>query len=610
MKHIYTFVFVMAALAGVSQSRVPVELRTRAVKMDKYLPMQAELSADPAYMLGNPPERQPSMASGNRDLTEWIIGSSYYDLQSNGSVQNRIVKNGNSIAGVWTQSFQTANFTDRGTGYNATDNGNWPDVPTERLESVRTGWPSLLQLANGKEVIISHNAPVGLRMLTRNSWGEDWQESAINSVVPEGILWPRAVSGGADGNTIHMVAISTPAANQTQNPPVTYQGLNGAIVYWRSEDGGSTWDISDYVIPGMDATQFVGFRGDTYAIHARGNKVAIAVFNSFADSFVMISEDNGDTWTKEIMVDCPVDLYTGDDEIIDIDNDMVADTLYNTDNSGALFIGSDNTVHICWGNMRYTDDALGDDQWSYFPYTDGLAYWQAGWAADNYEEIAFLQDLDGDEMLGLLEDFGAYFVSMTGMPQIGEDEEGNLYVSYTAVVESHATSTQNYRHLHIIKSTDGGATWSDPVDVTPDEDFDGYEVSYPSMAPNVDDYVHIIYQRDFEPGLAVRGDMDSADLNDMMYFRITTDLDNTIVNSVSESISIGNVTVFPNPAENILNIMAAESIESLQIFDISGKRVIDISPRTAERVTVDISTLTAGVYFASVNGEKIRFVKQ
>jgi hypothetical protein len=199
---------------------------------------------------------------------------------------------------------------------------------------------------------------------------------------------------------------------------------------------------------------------------------------------------------------------------------------------------------------------------------------------------------------------------MTGMPQIGEDEEGNLYVSYTAVVESHATSTQNYRHLHIIKSTDGGATWSDPVDVTPDEDFDGYEVSYPSMAPNVDDYVHIIYQRDFEPGLAVRGDMDSADLNDMMYFRITTDLDNTIVNSVSESISIGNVTVFPNPAENILNIMAAESIESLQIFDISGKRVIDISPRTAERVTVDISTLTAGVYFASVNGEKIRFVKQ
>lgn len=609
MKHVYTLAFTMMAFAGFGQSLVPAHLRNRAEKMDKYPPMQSEIPADPAYMPGNPPERMPSMASGDRDITEWIIGSSYYDLQSNSSVQNRIVNNGSIKAATWTQSFETANYTDRGTGYNATNDGAWPDIPTERLENVRTGWPSLLHLANGKEVIIAHNFPTSLYMVSRDPWGGPWEEGAINSVVPEGVLWPRAVAGGADGNTIHMIALTAPSGNQTQDPPLTYQGLDGAIVYWRSQDGGETWDISDYVIPGMDATQFIGFRADTYAIHARGNKVAIAVFNSLADSFIMISEDNGETWTKEIMVDFPVDLYTGNDEIIDLDNDMVADTIYNTDNGGALFIGSDNTVHVSWGSMRYMDDVLGDDQWSYFPYYDGVAYWQAGWGAGNFEEIAFLQDLDEDGVLGLLDDFGAYFLSMTGMPQFGEDEDGNLYISYAGVVETHATSTQNYRHLHIIKSTDGGATWSDPVDVTPDEDFDGYEVSFPSMAPNVDDYVHIVYQRDFEPGLSVRGDMDGPDLNDMMYFRITNDLDNTIVANIGEAVKAQTVTLFPNPADNTLNISSTEAIEFVQVFDISGKLVMDIAPRAAGLLSVDVLALKAGLYIACVNGEKMRFAK-
>ena len=39
---------------------------------------------------------------------------------------------------------------------------------------------------------------------------------------------------------------------------------------------------------------FAAASGDTYAIHARGNTVAFAAFNDFADSFVSVSKDNGD----------------------------------------------------------------------------------------------------------------------------------------------------------------------------------------------------------------------------------------------------------------------------------------------------------------------------
>jgi hypothetical protein len=256
------------------------------------------------------------------------------------------------------------------------------------------------------------------------------------------------------------------------------------------------------------------------------------------------------------------------------------------------------------------DDALGDDAWSYFPFTDGLAYWREGWGAGNYVDISFTVDLDEDGVLGLLEEAGQYFLSMTGMPQMGEDADGNLYVSYAGMVESHATSTQNYRHLHIIKSEDGGETWTDPLDVTPDEDFDGYEVSFPSMSPVVDDYVHIVYQRDFEPGLSVRGDLDPADLNDQVYFRITNDLVVEEVINVEE-VKSGAISLFPNPAENLINLSAEDIIGGIRITDISGRVVKALYNISNSNTSIDISDMPAGVYMIQTeNGSALRFVKQ
>jgi hypothetical protein len=55
-------------------------------------------------------------------------------------------------------------------------------------------------------------------------------------------------------------------------------------------------------------------------IYAKGDKVAFAEFNDFGDSFIMISDDNGTTWSKRILVDFPVDMYVVDTGI-DLDND-------------------------------------------------------------------------------------------------------------------------------------------------------------------------------------------------------------------------------------------------------------------------------------------------
>lgn len=534
------------------------------------------------------------------NYTEWVVGESYYDLQTNSTVMSRIAKTGNDRSLAFTYSSEPTGYSDRGTGYNWTNDDFWNDIPLERIESIRTGWPSVLHTTN-HEIVISHEFPVQLIMSKSPGIGEEnWTEEILEHDIPEGTSWSRAVAGGPDGNSIHMISITIPEATQGVEPGLETEGLDGAILYSRSTDEGETWDIYNTVIEGMDSTAFLGFPVDAYSIFSRGDDVAIAVFNDWADSFVMISGDNGDSWEKRILVDFPVDMFEVDESIIDLDEDLLPDTLYNTDTSGALFIDSNGQTHAMWGNMFYIDDIVGDGNWQYFPFTDGLAYWNAGMDDNSSVDVAYVVDADDSGTIDFADDIGTYFVGLCSMPQMAEDADGNLYASYSGVVESHATGTQNYRHIHLIKSEDGGATWSDPVDATPDLDYIGHECVFPSMAPEVDDYLHILYQRDGEPGLAVQGDLDPPAINEMMYFRITNDLVVEAEVNVTES-SKPEMGVYPNPSNGQFWLSGIEIGEQVQVIDATGRVVKDL--RVDESMLVDLTGSASGVYTIRVIGE-------
>ena len=127
-------------------------------------------------------------------------------------------------------------------------------------------------------------------------------------------------------------------------------------------------------------------------------------------------------------------------------------------------------------------------------------------------------------------------------------------------MESFSTGAQNYRHQFLVHSTDGGMTWNadEACDLTPDEDFDGYEAVFGSIAPDVvNGQLEIIYQRDFEPGLHVRGDEDPADINDIVHLRIPAeDLGDCIELEyedwvgVAEPIELNDIALYPNPADD------------------------------------------------------------
>jgi hypothetical protein len=560
------------------------------------------MSGDEAltHLIVNPNSHTSAVLNSKANTSEEVIGTTTYDLQSNGSVQNRIVVHDDgTISAGWTISQQyNTTYSDRGTGYNYFDGTSWDAAPSLRLEDTRGGWPSIIALGNGGEASITHNTDnAHLNMTYRPSIGSGtWTEQNVSSTDSNGVsqdmIWNRSASGGLDGNTIHMVAV-TASSNFAGAP---FNGLDGALVYYRSQDGGATWDIQDMQLPGMDTSMYNGMSGDVYAIAAEGETVVVAYFDDWGDSYIVKSIDNGDTWTKTTFLDFPVDKYAMDDGL-DLDNDDTLDMVYSSDNYGALILDDNGDAHVFYGIMRYIDDDLSDASSSWFPTTNGIAYWNESFGADttpptmhagdtslwysdmmNEHWIVEAPDLNNDGQVAGIDSVGGYalyYASRASMPNAGFDAAGNIWLSFSGYTETADNGTQVFRHLYVTKSEDGGATWKTPVNVTPHDSWDGMqECVFGSMNPTIDDKLQIVYQLDFEPGLAVRGDEDMVDNNDIVYLEIDT------------------VGLWSNTTTAIIETEYNNQIKDNRIFDLLGREWKS-----------DFADLPKGVYI--IDGKKV-----
>lgn len=554
----------------------------------------------------------------SRDLVieRQVIGITQYDLQSNAAIDDRMAGNGSAVSAAWTMSLDVTPFEDRGTGYNFYDGSGWGEEPYERIENVRIGWPSINHLGDGREVVISHaGIDTPLHMVRRDAGTGTWEDSDLpNYAILDdgnavGNLWPRAAVGGINDEIIHVICISTPVANGG----FEYQGQDGALLYYRSMDSGDTWEMTTF--PELDSSNFVNISADAYSIHADGGMVAFAVFNDLSDSFIMISDDAGDNWEYQVLADFPVDLYTIDTGLpdslgIDFDGDGIAAEYLNSDGAGDVHIDANGTVHCVYGGMYYADADTVDGNFSYFPGTNGLEYWRDDFGPDSSVTIAYAYDMDESGTLDLEDDIAAYFVNLAGIPSMASDDNGNLYVSYSAVMENFSTGLQNYRHVYVVNSQDGGDNWNseDACDVTPDVAFDGYESVFASMSPRLTDDIELIYQRDFEPGLHVRGDEDPVDINDIVHLRIPiadlgdcTDLDFEDVVDVTEAFEPGDVQLFPNPASTQVELVIDRpGSHFVRVVDLNGREHMAWNT-TAMLERVGLQALSSGMYLVEVS---------
>ena len=239
-----------------------------------------------------------------------VIGNTYYDLQSNSSVGDRIVVNADgTIATCWT--FQpTADagvYGQRGTGYAYYNGSAWSAAPTTRVENARVGWGNIVNTRAGKEYILAHNGGASkLHLASRATKGSGtWANSttAVPTATTGGNFWPRMVSSHpAGGDTIYAISLTYPVASGG----ALWQGLDGAVVFHRSINGGTSWDMNNVVPAGLTAATFKGFGGDAYAIAAKGSTVAILAGDSGKDLVLSKSTDGGVTWSAKTVLKFPL----------------------------------------------------------------------------------------------------------------------------------------------------------------------------------------------------------------------------------------------------------------------------------------------------------------
>ena len=171
-------------------------------------------------------------------FTSSRIGTTYYQLQTNASICNRMVLNSDGTVGAtWTMSQQNnTTWTDRGTGYNYFDGTNWSQGsaaygtssavgPTAAVEAVRTGFTNLGVTSSGEEVIVCHETAVAaIHIDSRTTKGTSAWTSGSISGLPD--TWPRLAVGGANGHTLHVISSSGLGGGASM---ITFHGQTGSI---------------------------------------------------------------------------------------------------------------------------------------------------------------------------------------------------------------------------------------------------------------------------------------------------------------------------------------------------------------------------------------------
>jgi hypothetical protein len=73
----------------------------------------------------------------------------------------------------------------------------------------------------------------------------------------------------------------------------------------------------------------------------------------------------------------------------------------------------------------------------------------------------------------------------------------------------------------------------------------------------------------------------------------------TEIPTTTSFVTANDVSVFPNPAQDYLNVRSSEVIESIQLISVSGQLIRSVQPNTTYD-KLDISDLEAGMYYVQI----------
>lgn len=556
-------------------------------------------------------------------LDDPTVVQTKYDLQSNCNAPSHVYLFPDGTIGTTTvMGLDEANWPDRGTGYNYHNGSAWGAIPTARIETMKTGWPNYQPYgANGECVVAHQSGTTPIVFSKRDTKGTGaWTTNTIPNPTgfTAGMLWPRMITNGTDNMNIHIICLTAP----TGNGGALYNGMNGAILYNRSLDGGNTWD-GWVQLDGMGPTDYLDFSADVYAwANPMGNTIAFTFADAMRDFAVMKSTDNGDTWTKTTIWPCPYNFWTTSSDTTGI--------FYCPDSYVSAAIDNNGKVHVSGGLQRGMGDAAGT---YWYPFTDGLLYWNEDmptwpevldpdWLDENGYVIGWLQDT----MVWYQQttELAYYYCSLSSFPTMVIDQANHVYVIWSGVTTYKDANSFMYRHLFARAKVDG--VWRDAiVDLTDDFVYQFMECVYPTVSPTCKiDKLQLQFMGDEEAGVFLKGSsgaqgQTAVTMNDLIFME---PLKNDIIqpgvgmkeNNKVDFVVNQNV---PNPVldkTSIKVVLAKAGDLSVMVYSTVGQKVMEINKGMTNAgvntITLDASSLTAGVYFYTVKVGEAKVTKK
>jgi len=533
-----------------------------------------------------------------------------YDLQTNAGTQNRIYMYPDGTIGVTATMSHTTNFNDRGTGYNYFNGTAWGTAPAIRTESIRTGWPSLAPCGTG-EITISHQSGTANLVIEKRAtkgtgtWTETYLDGPSGA---SGMLWPRLVTSGPDHNTVHLICMTSPVANGG----TVYNDLDGALLYNRSVNGGTTWE-GWVQLDGLNSTNYTDFSGDGYAFaEPRGDTIAFVYGDNWLDFGLLKSTDNGATWTRSLIWENPYVLWPGT---------SVTDTFYTTDGCPAAAIDKHGNVHVTIGLSAARGDEAGD-KW-YFPFTDGLLYWNE--TMPLWDEVLDPVTLEENgNVIGWVQDTEVFDAEPTELAHFGNglssfptmviDEADHVFVIWSSVTKIRDINNYMYRHIYARASIDLGVTWRDTiVPLNTDFEYGFMEAVYPSASPTSDDNLKIIFQTDADAGVYLNSQttppqqgQSEITTNDITFLDFPKS-DIIIVGMAEKKKESIQTRVYPNPVMDMATfkiILKQSGNLVIEITNMVGQKVMSFNKgyvnSGSQQFTIDASGIQAGVYFYTI----------
>jgi hypothetical protein len=326
---------------------------------------------------------------------------------------------------------------------------------------------------------------------------------------------------------------------------------------------------------------------DACDVAAQGSNVVLAGAGSGGDLVLQISSNFGTTWTTQVIYD-----VAGAGQL------PPGNTQPQPDGSCAAIYDNAGNIHVVWGNYLAVGDSASNPE-LFYSISSPIMYWSQ---ATGLKQIALPIQDSTLQTLNIAWRDG----NLASQPDIAVDANNNLYVVFSQLLSEVDQSNNHYEHVYALRSTDGGNTWSTPVDVTPGT---GFDAAFPSLADRVDTHLHIVYNCDPLAGTALSG-THAENNTAVMYLKVP-------LSALTVDVGEGGTTVpsaftlgqnYPNPfnpSTLITYSVPKASFVSIKVYTLLGEEVATLVNENRQpgsyQATFSAGTLPSGVYIYQLN---------